>query len=139
MKYQVICPDCGVKEGQIHQFGCDLEICPFCGEALNFCSCGMEIFQKEVKTYDDLLLFWDFELEGKTKTRLDIWLKILEDKGRVPYIEYPIVCPKCGKIDPEWFSVPNSEWEFYISKDVQGKIICKECYSYIKETIERNL
>jgi hypothetical protein len=128
-----------LKRGQIHQFGCDLEICPFCGEVLNFCACGMEIFQKEAKAYDDLLLFWDFELEGKTKTRLDIWLKILEDKGRVPYIEYPIVCFKCGKIDPEWFSVSNSEWEFYISKDVQGKIICKECYSYIKETIENNL
>jgi hypothetical protein len=25
--------DCGVKEGRLHIFECDMEVCPFCGGA----------------------------------------------------------------------------------------------------------
>ena len=34
MMKRAICYDCGVKEGQIHQFDC-----PFCGKQLMTCSC----------------------------------------------------------------------------------------------------
>ena len=34
-----ICGDCGVKQGQIHDYGCDLEECPQCGEQLISCRC----------------------------------------------------------------------------------------------------
>lgn len=34
------CPDCGVREGVIHLLGCEMEICPSCGEELAECPCG---------------------------------------------------------------------------------------------------
>jgi len=33
------CHDCGVKNGGIHHFGCDMEDCPVCGEQLFCCDC----------------------------------------------------------------------------------------------------
>ena len=33
------CHDCGVKEGEIHQLGCDMEICPECHKQLITCGC----------------------------------------------------------------------------------------------------
>ncbi|MEM3858781.1 MAG: hypothetical protein QW478_05170 [Candidatus Micrarchaeaceae archaeon] len=33
------CHDCGVKEGQIHHWGCDVEVCPRCGKQLISCNC----------------------------------------------------------------------------------------------------
>lgn len=33
------CPECGVAEGSYHHDGCDLEICPNCGDQLSVCPC----------------------------------------------------------------------------------------------------
>jgi hypothetical protein len=33
------CHDCGVKEGEIHHIGCDMEICPKCHKQLITCGC----------------------------------------------------------------------------------------------------
>ncbi|HYC83023.1 MAG TPA: hypothetical protein VEB60_00535 [Candidatus Paceibacterota bacterium] len=33
------CDDCGVLAGSVHHFGCTLERCPRCGEALATCAC----------------------------------------------------------------------------------------------------
>jgi len=35
------CHDCGVKIGHYHHPGCDMEICPRCGEQLISCDCLM--------------------------------------------------------------------------------------------------
>lgn len=33
------CHDCGVKEGQLHKLGCDMEQCPKCDGQLISCGC----------------------------------------------------------------------------------------------------
>ena len=34
------CHDCRVSAGQLHVMGCDVEVCPACGEQLICCACG---------------------------------------------------------------------------------------------------
>lgn len=34
-----ICGDCGVKVGELHKKGCDIERCPKCGHQLITCGC----------------------------------------------------------------------------------------------------
>jgi hypothetical protein len=33
------CHDCGVERGDVHWFGCDMELCPNCGAQLIGCAC----------------------------------------------------------------------------------------------------
>ena len=39
------CNECGVKEGEIHQEGCDVEVCPRCGGQMISCGCD-EIYDE---------------------------------------------------------------------------------------------
>ena len=63
-------------------------------------------------------------------------LEALNEKGRIPYIEYPNVCAKCGKLWPELFMVSNKKWRYYIQINMQDKVICRECYNKIRELID---
>jgi hypothetical protein len=38
--YRATCGDCGVKEGQLHQLGCDMEPCSSCGGQRVYCPCS---------------------------------------------------------------------------------------------------
>jgi len=55
---------------------------------------------------------------------------------RVPFIQYPNMCAKCGKLWPEMFSVPDEEWERYVEKGERDKMICRSCYDQIKTWID---
>jgi len=43
------CHDCGVPEGHIHEWGCDMERCPFCGGQLIACDCNKTTEEIEKK------------------------------------------------------------------------------------------
>ena len=97
-----ICGDCGVKEGQLHRFSCDMECCASCGGQLIWCECPSSTSTKE----------------------------------RVPFILYPNLCAKCGTLWPEMFMVPDEEWERYIEPRMRQEMLCKACYTQIKEWID---
>ena len=42
-----VCGDCGVKEGQLHIPGCDMECCASCGGQLIWCECPSSTSTKE--------------------------------------------------------------------------------------------
>lgn len=125
------CHDCGCEEGELHAFGCDVERCPFCGNQLIGCHCCYEklgIDANKEPVYSEGL----DDKDGKK------WIKMLEKKGRIPFIMYPNLCVKCGKLWPDMFNVPDEEWERYIEPSIRGKMLCKSCYDYIKDRINKH-
>lgn len=127
------CHDCGVQEGQLHKYDCDMERCPFCGEQLvNSVTCGCVY---KILNIDCSKGSWAYS-HGLTKHQEEKWLEILNKKGRVPYIIYPNICRRCGVLWPKMFMVPNAEWEKYVEIRKQGLMLCRSCYDEIKRLIE---
>lgn len=73
---------------------------------------------------------------GLTGEQAQKWQAILNAKGRVPFILYPVICSKCGALWPEFFMVSDEEWAYYIPPDKRQTVICAECYGYIKQRID---
>lgn len=40
------CHDCNTSKRQYHHYGCDMEICPVCGEQLIGCECDIEFAER---------------------------------------------------------------------------------------------
>ncbi len=64
------CPVCHTTDGHLHEFGCPVEVCPWCDCQLNGCNCR---FEKMGTT------------EITTDKQLQTFQKILEKKGRIPF------------------------------------------------------
>lgn len=146
---KAVCGDCGVTEGEIHEYECDMEVCPFCGGQLISCNCDIdemkdepfsEIFDEDIEAISTRLGVSSDEIVKIQKALLDVhyesWQNVLEKKGRVPFIEYPIICARCGVLWPHFFKVPDDEWEHYIQPDERSSILCRECYNEIKALID---
>jgi len=131
------CHDCGVLEGQLHQRGCDMESCPFCGGQLIGCDCcytklGFKVDWK----HPTCGLPQDIYENGLPDDLGEKWENILEEKGRIPYIVYPNICARCGKLWPDMFKVFNEEWNHYIEPAERRKMLCRDCYDEITNLID---
>ena len=97
------CSDCGVGEGHYHFLGCDKEDCPFCGSQLISCDCCYELLNLIDKgKYDESTVYLPPEVyeKGLTEEQDMRWQKLLDQKGRIPFILYPQLCAKCGSPAP---------------------------------------
>jgi hypothetical protein len=132
------CHDCKCKEGEIHDFGCDNERCPFCGGQLISCGCCYKHLGYDYDLNKPMVgLPEEVYKHGLSEAKTKKWLTILDKKGRIPYIQYPYLCARCGKLYPEMFNVPDEEWEKYIEPRMRNKVICRKCYDEIKRLIDK--
>lgn len=131
---QIVCHDCGCHEGRLHEMGCDMERCPFCGNQLISCFCCYYMLDLvDDETYPDTDgLSPDIYENGLSDEQERAWASILSRAGRIPYIRYPIVCACCGKLWPDLFMVSDDEWNKNIQKDMRRTVICRDCFQYIR-------
>ena len=133
------CGDCGCIEGQLHVMGCDQEHCPFCGGQLISCDCVYEILglvDKSKYGPETSFLPPSIYKNGLTRKQEKRWLQALNEKGRRPFIRWPILCARCGKQEPFFFNVPDEDWETYIDPRQRRKVICRDCYLDIVRLID---
>lgn len=124
------CHDCGAAEGMIHELGCDMEECPFCGGQLIGCECCYRRLGIDVSPGT-----WAYH-NGLAPKQEEHWLAMLVANGRIPYIVYPNMCARCGQLWPTMFHVPDAEWQRCVPKSQRHKMLCRACYSEIKGLID---
>lgn len=133
------CRDCGVSEGEIHAWGCDTEICPFCSGQLLTCGCCYKHlgFDYDVsKPYSGLPEH--IYSDGLTTAMDQTWQRIVEDRGRVPYLRWPQICSRCARIDPVGQMVSDAEWERVVPPNHRRNVICASCFNDIAALLEAN-
>jgi hypothetical protein len=134
------CRDCGATEGALHDLGCGMERCPFCGGQLIICDCCYTLtglYDPQRYGPETAHLPEAVYAEGLPEPQTTQWLGMLDARGRVPYIRYPFFCARCGEPWCEMFHVPDAEWDAYIQKDMRDQVLCRRCYDWIKAVIDR--
>lgn len=153
------CGDCGAHEGEIHDDGCDMERCTFCGHQRISCDCPTQHFYPNMIGLD--VLWTEDErarATGRPVSGIPKWARMripqsvyehgLDDaqaaeweaveaaKGRVPFILYPNICRRCGELWPDMFRVSDEEWARYVEPEVRGEMLCRGCWDQIKGYID---
>jgi hypothetical protein len=142
------CHDCDAMEGEFHEFGCDMERCPFCGRQLISCGCRTKHFYPESIDLRDWIcmdkntrppfsgLPESVYRSGLTQSQDDEYDKLLEKKGRIPWIQYPNLCCYCGALWPKMFRVTDREWEKYVEPFMRSEMLCIGCWEWIKAAVD---
>lgn len=74
------CHDCAAKPGELHEYGCDTERCPFCGGQLITCGC---LYKKLGMDRDNLPE--DIYNDGPTDEMEEKFLAMLNEAKRLPW------------------------------------------------------
>lgn len=130
--------ECGVEDGQLHEFGCRFEDCPFCEERLSMCDCMYEFLGLRTRSNPPENNWLDETTYkyGVTPEHEDRWLSILTTKGRMPFTDAPQICGRCGDLWPALFMVPDAVWEYYAGPMLRNAIVCETCFHVLRHRID---
>jgi len=80
------CGDCGVKYGEYHESGCDIERCPSCHLQLIGCECG-QIYVVTTKEEQDknYIKYMSLKQDKENKLIKELNKKVFEEKTMSPY------------------------------------------------------
>lgn len=98
------CHDCGCKEGELHEVGCDMERCTKCGNRQQLLSCLKHSWEN------------------------------LKDEEREPYFFSGSSCVRCGKFFPDMLMVKKDQWEYICGSTYKKEdILCPKCMGFIRQ------
>jgi hypothetical protein len=119
------CHDCGAEEGQLHEYGCDMERCPYCLGQLITCGCIYRILGIDcapgTRVYS----------EGPSDEQRNLWIAVLNKKGRIPYLRIPVLCAMCGGVWPDFFH--SDDWKKFVPPNLQDAVLCRACFKRLQE------
>ena len=122
--------------------------CPFCNNTIDHCACCFDvIFDHMEKVHEKIIasLMNIHPLDHVDRARneyltfLDhVWtsdvdyVNFLNERGRSPHVFEPVLCFRCGKVNPRMFKVPDDEWAMTIPRHLRSRAACKDCYDTIR-------
>jgi hypothetical protein len=78
------CPDCGCAKGDLHDWFCTQEICPFCHGQMSSCRCIHSVLRLSTDESRAVEQFMDDSVEP-LKTIVARWKAALSGKGRISF------------------------------------------------------
>jgi hypothetical protein len=57
---------------------------------------------------------------------------------RVPFLNFPHVCARCGVLDPPQFWVPELVWAYYMPPSKREEFVCAACFQRIVKLVNRS-
>jgi hypothetical protein len=131
--------ECGVIEGQLHEFGCRWEYCPFCEHQFaGNCDCAYDLLGLMSRTNSPEFEYLPQEVyeEGLSEEQEEQWFEMCVTKGRIPFISAPQLCARCGSRWPEFFVVQDRVWNYYTDPGLRDQILCETCFKGIREAVD---
>ncbi|MDD5289190.1 MAG: hypothetical protein PHY28_08795 [Dehalococcoidales bacterium] len=120
------CSCCGAAEGEYHLFGCESELCPFCGGQLITCGCYNRILRIDA-SHDS-----GVAKQGLAKKQAKQQEKFFNEFGRIPHLHWAMVCARCGAKNLPTPTVTEVEWNKYVVPWLQHDPLCQSCYEEMK-------
>ena len=131
--------ECGVVEGQLHEFGCRWEYCPFCeGQFVGNCECSYELLGLKSRINPPEFDYLPQEVYegGLSPEQEEQWFELCAAKGRIPFISSPQLCARCGSRWPETFVVQDRVWNYYTDPGLRDQLLCEACFRSIREAVD---
>ena len=131
--------ECEAEEGQLHNWPCRREYCPFCNLAFtNGCDCVYMLLglQSRKNSPECSHLTEEVYSEGLTDEQDEEWFKLCTNRGRIPFVYTPQMCSRCGCLWPEFFMVQDIVWFYYTTPELKDTLLCFDCFQYIRQRID---
>ena len=132
--------ECEAREGELHNWYCRKEHCPFCNLRFGLgCDCVYVLLglQSRNNSPETNHLTEDICNEGLSNEQQEGWFRLCTQRGRIPFIDAPQMCGRCGCLCPKFFMVQDSVWFYYTNPDLKDKIICFDCFQHIRQCVDK--